>query len=83
MYRATEKTWDAGGESSPPLLPHADETAVSTGEKPLTFRRELRRFECFSSIAPSSNGKTADSGSVYRGSNPCGAAVHCERGNAK
>ena len=25
-------------------------------------------------IAPSSNGKTADSGSVYRGSNPCGAA---------
>ena len=25
-------------------------------------------------IAPSSNGKTADSGSAYRGSNPCGAA---------
>ena len=27
------------------------------------------------SIAPSSNGKTADSGSAYRGSNPCGAAL--------
>lgn len=26
-------------------------------------------------FAPSSNGKTADSGSVYRGSNPCGAAA--------
>ena len=41
----------------------------------LTMRREFRTFYTLNAIAPSSNGKTADSGSAYRGSNPCGAAI--------
>ena len=59
------------------LLTSVDENAVGVTEKPLTFRRKLHKLSCFSTIAPSSNGKTADSGSAYRGSNPCGAAEHC------
>ncbi len=47
---------------------------VGAGQNPLTLSTELRRFRLLFSIAPSSNGKTADSGSAYRGSNPCGAA---------
>jgi hypothetical protein len=42
---------------------------------PLTVLRELRKLGLLLKIAPSSNGKTADSGSAYRGSNPCGAAT--------
>ena len=44
------------------------------GQFPLTVLRELSKLGLLSMIAPSSNGKTADSGSAYRGSNPCGAA---------
>jgi len=44
------------------LLTSVDEMAVGVGEKPLTFRRNLHKLSCFSWIAPSSNGKTADSG---------------------
>jgi hypothetical protein len=44
------------------------------GQIPLTLSRDLRKLGLLSRIAPSSNGKTADSGSAYRGSNPCGAA---------
>jgi hypothetical protein len=45
------------------------------GRSPLTLWGELRKLGLLSKNAPSSNGKTADSGSVYRGSNPCGAAT--------
>ena len=44
------------------LLTSVDENAVGVTEKPLTFRRKLHKLSCFSTIAPSSNGKTADSG---------------------
>ncbi len=40
----------------------------------LIFPLPLCIFVSAQEIAPSSNGKTADSGSAYRGSNPCGAA---------
>ena len=40
----------------------------------LTLKKEIRKLRPLCHIAPSSNGKTADSGSAYRGSNPCGAA---------
>ena len=43
---------------------------------PLTIRVEFVKLVPLFKIAPSSNGKTADSGSAYRGSNPCGAAQH-------
>ena len=43
---------------------------------PLTMRVKFVRLGALFEIAPSSNGKTADSGSAYRGSNPCGAAHH-------
>ena len=49
----------------------------------LKLSRELRKLGLLLMIAPSSNGKTADSGSAYRGSNPCGAAQQCEVVNAK
>ena len=42
----------------------------------LTLSGEFRKLGLLLMIAPSSNGKTADSGSAYRGSNPCGAAQH-------
>ena len=41
----------------------------------LTLSVEMHKLAVLKAIAPSSNGKTADSGSVYRGSNPCGAAT--------
>ena len=51
-----------------------DEKEVGVSRKPLTLSVNLRNLGELLKIAPSSNGKTTDSGSVYRGSNPCGAA---------
>ena len=55
-----------------------DEKRAGESEKPLTLSEELRKLGVLCTIAPSSNGKTADSGSAYRGSNPCGAARNFE-----
>ncbi len=57
------------------LLTSVDENRGRETQNPLTVLRELRKFGLLLQIAPSSNGKTADSGSAYRGSNPCGAAL--------
>jgi hypothetical protein len=56
------------------LYTTVDEKAVGLGQTTLTLWEELRKLGLLLTIAPSSNGKTADSGSAYRGSNPCGAA---------
>ena len=60
-----------------------DKREVSQGPVPLTVSTDLCKLGLRLMIAPSSNGKTADSGSAYRGSNPCGAAKHCEMWIAK
>ena len=52
-----------------------DRSEVGSKEIPLTVLTELRKLGLLLQFAPSSNGKTADSGSAYRGSNPCGAAL--------
>ena len=57
------------------MLTIVDENGVAAGQISLTLWRDLHILGLLSMIAPSSNGKTADSGSVYRGSNPCGAAT--------
>ena len=44
-------------------------TICLRGWEKLTCRSELRTFDFV--VGRSSNGKTADSGSAYRGSNPC------------
>jgi hypothetical protein len=56
------------------LRTNVDESEVWVAQNTLTLSRELRKLGLLLKIAPSSNGKTADSGSAYRGSNPCGAA---------
>ena len=57
------------------LCTNVHEGGVGVGPNSLTVSRELRKLGTLFIIAPSSNGKTADSGSAYRGSNPCGAAA--------
>jgi hypothetical protein len=44
------------------LRTNVDESGVEGGEKSLTLSRELRKLGVVWKIAPSSNGKTADSG---------------------
>ena len=51
-----------------------DNRGIGLCQTTLTLSRELSKLDVLLMIAPSSNGKTADSGSAYRGSNPCGAA---------
>ena len=65
---------DAGARSVDRSEDNCWPKGVGMGEAILTLWRELRRLGLLLKIAPSSNGKTADSGSAYRGSNPCGAA---------
>src|SRR6058998_3421704 len=50
----------------------AAEDAALTAQRPLSISPALRRT---SAGAPSSNGKTTDSDSVNRGSNPRGASI--------
>ena len=56
------------------LRTNVDEKGVRLSQESLTVSTDLRKLGLLLMIAPSSNGKTADSGSAYRGSNPCGAA---------
>ncbi len=68
--RVTER----GNQLHTELRTNIDEKGVENGREPLTLSEEFRTFVPIGNFAPSSNGKTADSGSAYRGSNPCGAA---------
>ena len=58
------------------LLTNVGEKGDGVSPLPLTIRVKFVKLIPLLTIAPSSNGKTADSGSAYRGSNPCGAAQY-------
>ena len=60
--------------SRPNTLSFVASDSRGVSRMPLTIRCKFTKLGSLFAIAPSSNGKTADSGSAYRGSNPCGAA---------
>ncbi len=73
--RRRDGAWHERTKTGTILYPRSKVVLPSSNVKSLTLSVEFSKLGTLHLIAPSSNGKTADSGSVYRGSNPCGAAT--------